>query len=325
MNSNHASPLSALSTRIHLVQLIFDHVRESWKNTLIIGPNKTDPLIQFPNWAPNLAYYKEQRTISFPPPSGIHVNMMPVVLGDVDSLPDALKPYNSIIKSCFYPNIHHKLEANAAYLTVHESVVFEQEPQRRPGIHTEGFLLSYQPVQSPWAWFSAIRPYLGPMAQCFGRVEVADYLPIQEPRSNLQQEKFWSSPTGRWFPWGEFRGNHGGDFTSSTVSHSTRIWNATIPRTPSAIILEGCDIEYIRGVLDETVESVEPNAGELYWMTDATPHESLPLEPGTHRQYFRLVVGKIGGWWEEHSTRNPLRVEPDCPVLTGSKFEDGDA
>lgn len=28
---------------------------------------------------------------------------------------------------------------------------------------------------------------------------------------------------------------------------------------------------------------------KLYWITDRTPHESLPMESQTYRQFFRLV------------------------------------
>jgi hypothetical protein len=32
----------------------------------------------------------------------------------------------------------------------------------------------------------------------------------------------------------------------------------------------------------------------IYWMTDRTPHESLPLQASTLRQYFRLATSKAG-------------------------------
>jgi len=67
-------------------------------------------------------------------------------------------------------------------------------------------------------------------------------------------------------------------------------------------------------------------AGELVWMTDRTPHESLPLRAGTRRQYFRLVTGPVSGWFERHSTRNPAVSDADLAragvvVIREDKFE----
>ena len=109
----------------------------------------------------------------------------------------------------------------------------------------------------------------------------------------------------------------------STVDASCRMWNVTVPREVSCVLAQGCDLEHLRGVLNELSAPIEPRAGEFYWMTDATPHESLPLPQGTHRQFFRLVTGKISGWWTQHSTPNRLGVRPDCQVFTHSKFEEG--
>ena len=77
------------------------------------------------------------------------------------------------------------------------------------------------------------------------------------------------------------------------------------------------------------------DAGELIWMTDKTPHESLPIPVAVgnssrpveemhqtsgikhtkleatpaqpqRRQFFRLVVGEVTAWFADHSTPNPL-------------------
>ena len=69
-----------------------------------------------------------------------------------------------------------------------------------------------------------------------------------------------------------------------------------------------------------------------------TPHESLPLSQGAHRQFFRVVTSQVGTdgrhpkvttfievslWYESHSTPNPLGVLPDPAVtrtVRGDKF-----
>ncbi|KAI9359317.1 hypothetical protein DFJ73DRAFT_817841 [Zopfochytrium polystomum] len=65
----------------------------------------------------------------------------------------------------------------------------------------------------------------------------------------------------------------------------------------------------------------------MIWMTDRTPHESVPIEvPGTFRQYFRLVTSQVSVWYEEHSTKNELGVVPPetVVIVKGDKFRDKD-
>ena len=50
------------------------------------------------------------------------------------------------------------------------------------------------------------------------------------------------------------------------------------------------DIGHLRQTLAGRETHLMPDA--IYWMTDRTPHESLPLKAGTLRQYFRLVTSK---------------------------------
>lgn len=66
-------------------------------------------------------------------------------------------------------------------------------------------------------------------------------------------------------------------------------------------------------------------AGELCWITDKTPHESLPsLQPPhvkfVHRSFFRLVVGRMSVWYSKHDTPYPLDILPDCPIEDHDKF-----
>jgi len=74
--------------------------------------------------------------ISFPEFSGVIVNMMPFIMGDNNTLPDSIKTYGKIIDSCNLPDSEI---GKVGYLTVTESIVSENESQRRGGVHTEGF------------------------------------------------------------------------------------------------------------------------------------------------------------------------------------------
>jgi hypothetical protein len=67
----------------------------------------------------------------------------------------------------------------------------------------------------------------------------------------------------------------------------------------------------------------------MVWMTDKTPHESLPMPDCSFnptnppiRQYFRLVLGEVTAWFANHSTPNPLGVLPPrgVRIVNGDKF-----
>ena len=85
------------------------------------------------------------------------------------------------------------------------------------------------------------------------------------------------------------------------------------------------DIEHLRCALPKS-SCHELEAGQIYWITDRTPHESVPLEAGTERQFFRIVTSNVSYWYKDHSTENPLGVRPDLftKIVKGNKFsEDG--
>ena len=120
----------------------------------------------------------------------------------------------------------------------------------------------------------------------------------------------------------------------SDVDGSCRIYDAKVE--PELIGPLG-DVEHLRKHLEYTPseeegflsegplygEPVDCKAKVLYWMTDTTPHESMPLRENTHRKYFRLVAGKVTHWYAKHSTPNSTGVEPDAEVLHVDKFAEG--
>lgn len=110
---------------------------------------------------------------------------------------------------------------------------------------------------------------------------------------------------------------YGGLYVASNVSNSTMVWDLQVK--PGVIGHLG-DLEHLRDMLGE---GRKLDANELVWLTDVTPHESLPIENGGHRQFFRLITSGVGCWYEQHSTRNPLGTEPDpslTKIFTHDKF-----
>lgn len=75
--------------------------------------------------------YKKIQPIIFPKFNSINVNMMPFIFGDIQSIPEEIKPYQEIINSC---NLE---KGKIAYLTISESLVRSGTTQRRAGIHVE--------------------------------------------------------------------------------------------------------------------------------------------------------------------------------------------
>lgn len=113
--------------------------------------------------------------------------------------------------------------------------------------------------------------------------------------------------------WGG-RARSEGIYMASTVDSSCRAWDMHI-EAPGPM----GDCEHLREELEQ-VAPIYMRGNSLYWMTDGCPHESLPLESKTFRQYFRFVTSKVDLWYAAHSTVNRLGVVPACRVLEGSKY-----
>lgn len=199
-------------------------------------------------------------TVDFPAASGINVNMMPMIMGDHDSLPQYLHTYSSLLDAC---DVESQELGQVGYLTVMETSIAVGRSQRRGGIHTE------------------------------------------------------RHPVGGWGGggWGGGCDEWGGLYMASNMTGTTAVWDRRI-ETPGP----GGDIDWIRSELGDPYVL---SANELIWMTDACPHESLPVNQIGTRQFFRLVTSQIDLWYTENSTTNPLGIIPPDHVrlITQNKFE----
>ena len=303
----------------HLLKRIMEHVKKYWKESVIetrsirnkmkfedgdmisyLNLNRPIDYQRFP-FVPGFAFDYGQGKICFPKPTNININMMPFILDKEFKncrLPKYLKGYwDQLISLCEFDG---EQIGKVCYLTIDERKVKENHSQRRPGIHTE-------------------RP---------GRLQLRNEL---LPRSNRGQGTSQIQDSRVYHPWGIGLGSYdkdsfkikGGIFMASNVADSCRVWDCQI--MDDNCIGHLGDIEHLRSLLPES-EVMEPNC--LYWLTDRTPHESLPLKNKTHRQFFRLVTSEVSLWFEEHSTKNPLGVVPDpkiTKIVKGSKFNKDEA
>ena len=252
------------------------------------------------------------KVVSWPPFTGLNINMMPIRLGDLDSLPASCKPYAPILASLPLSRSNYTVggkdeayitggKAKVGFLTIHESIIEEDgASQRRGGVHTE----------TPGRiWLNKQDGTLASSVK--GELAIMDRCPMTVA---------WGC--GHWSaPWGSHYEYEGGLYMGSNVSGSTRVWGSTQVRCPEDVVGPLGDLEHLRHYLGE---GTTLRAGEICWMTDTTPHESLPLPAGTRRQYFRLVTNHVNVWYADHSDKNPLGVVPDpkhTKIVRGNKFE----
>lgn len=160
-----------------------------------------------------------------------------------------------------------------------------------------------------------------------GRVEQGECQ--RRPGLHVESPKVLMSSGGsleeHMHPWGISLGwrRKGGLYMGSNVGNSCRIWNRKLI-SPEAIVGPLGSVEHLRECLGEG-EMMQ--ADQLWWLTDLTPHESLPMDQSVHRQYFRLVTSSVGVWYTQHNTPNPLGIEPDpeiTKVVTHNKFHEAD-
>lgn len=118
-------------------------------------------------------------------------------------------------------------------------------------------------------------------------------------------------PHGSWGGGGWGRGRYGyrrqgGLYMASNLGQTTAVWEKEV-REPGP----GGDCAHLElGAPDKVLD-----AGELVWMTDSCPHESLAVTSSGYRQFFRLVTSDVDLWYRQKSTENPLGVKPSENVM----------
>ena len=228
--------------------------------------------------------------------SDLLINMMPIKLHDLSTLPENCQRYKDLILKCIKSMPSQQQPDRIAYLTIDERMVAPGSSHRRLGLH----------VESP-----GIMPSIPSDSHTDSSVASALFSGIYVPGA----EHGWGG--------GLMMREEtilGGIFMASNVTGSCAVWNCRIRDQSGDIIGSHGNIERLRRLLGPPAKLLE--SGELVWMTDKTPHESVPLPLGAHRQYFRLVVGDVSVWYADHSTPNPLGIVPDSStrIITGNKF-----
>lgn len=305
------NPLSLIYGNGLVWKKIFDDV-DSWYSDHVDKDTRGNHTVR--NWKRTPKMKCVPAPFEFPKPTGINVNTMPIRYFDKMSIPEFCRPYADLIDSCPVSayDIYKSSDADigeldfrndsgygwkerserVAYLTIEEGIVPIGVTQRRPGLH----------IERPGSVLDGGRLYSK-----------------NNPNDQIYASLAWG--LGRW---GEDNPVDG-IYMASNVTGSCMVYDEVIEK-PEDVTDRFGGIEHMRNVLGP---GRKLEAGELCWITDRTPHESLPMpapadEPDAryvYRSFFRLVVGRISVWYSKHNTPNPLGVLPDCPVVDHDKFE----
>ena len=244
--------------------------------------------------------------VIFPKATDININMMPYISKGYDfedyKLPAYLKSYAKLICFCGTSGRSYDSENDKGrifYLTIQEGWVEPNESHRRPGIHTD----------NP-----------GSIA-----IKNSGKYTVSAEGAGEYGKNYYEHHWGN----GVIRSedcHSGGIYMASNIPHSCRAWNCKIEKdqnSGSDVIGEHGSSEHLKEFLPKDNE-VLMEANTLYWITDRTPHESLPLKERTYRQFFRVVTENVSLWFADHSTPNPFGVLPDrniTKIVKGNKFE----
>ena len=306
---DNESTISVLRGSPHIVQIIWRHVIDFWRSLINIGCRETTP----PNLLPYSRILKPQNRfvlpvvpVMFPKPQNLSISMMPFVMNpqfDDCYLPQIIRSYwEHLIRPLFRTHCaeecHLEQEVGKiCYLTIHESYIDPGKSQRRLGLHTShpGRVVLEETEETEKIHNETIVRGKGTSNVCFTHVSSRA---VVHPRK-----------------WRIVRSNqlNGGIYIATNAENSYRVWDCQIKKgVENEIIGKFGDVEHLRQYLDNG-ETIKSNT--IYWITDRTPHESLPILEGTYRQYFSLVTHEVSLWFEDYYTQNPFGIEPD-PSIT---------
>ena len=322
---DNGSSFSKLRGTPHIIKIIWKNVSSYWKSLINIGTvmGVATPSGMKPGTTqivPQEKFVLDIQKIAFPKPQNININMMPFVMEhnfEDCHLPKYLRSYWKKLISPLLTNMtphtpYGTLEVEGeigkiCFLTIQESHVSCNQTQRRPGLHTD----------NPG---TVIIEEEGTSTQ--------EKISFKEKGYDGKGSSIASFYEHHWGIGVNFRRDkvQGGIYMASNIDNSCEVWNSQVLCDKNdenmEIIGKHGDIEHLRSYLGPSTVMM-PNT--MYWITDRTPHESLPLKNAAYRQYFRLVTHQVSLWFEDHSTKNPLGVLPDpniTKIVKGSKFGD---
>lgn len=222
--------------------------------------------------------YEKLNTVQFPDFTGTRIMMMPVVLGDPDSIPQ--DNYRSLIAGLF--EMWPKHSGEIGYLTIDERVVHAGRSHRVPGKHVDS--VCEFGVQRHGGGGGPVQPRHG----AGGGISLNKY------------SGGWGGGHGSW------AGQGTGMLLVSDVV-GCRVWGGTFEGKPGP---DGeCD-----HLADQCDDGELMQANNVYWCDGYCVHESLPQPADVKRKLVRLSMPSTAPWFEGY-TENPFGVKPTGPIL----------
>lgn len=233
--------------------------------------------------------YCRLNSVKFPKPRDIEINMMPFVLGNKFSIPKEYQQYWPMICECLI-----RMDERAVTRLKKRFIVrFEHSSMKKIG---------YLTIHESWCEEGK--------SQRRGGLHTDS-----NPPGNLEPASLYRN-----YQWGGgcTKTMENGIYMANNVESSCRIW-PNLLKDPGSVQGMFGNLEHLRPLLSPS-SPMESNT--LYWLTDCTPHEGVPLKRRTYRQFFRLVSSELSIWFECSSTKNPLGVVPPetTYVYQGNKF-----
>jgi len=221
--------------------------------------------------------YCRVKAFTFPRPRDIEINMMPFVLGNKESIPKRYRQYWPMICECLI-----RMDEGALIRTSNGISIRKELPSMKK--------IGYLTIHESWC-------EKGKSQRRGGLHTDAN------PPGNLEPASLYKN-----YQWGGgcTTTMKNGIYMANNVESSCQIWPNEIKKPGSVQGMYG-NLEHLRPLLANS-EMMEPNT--IYWLTDRTPHEGLPLKQRTYRQFFRLISSKLSIWFDCSSTKNPLGVVP---------------
>jgi hypothetical protein len=218
----------------------------------------------------------------------LYINMMPFNLKKKNTLPVWCQQYLPLINSCLA--LVQPSDRTVGFLSIDERPAPNGHSQRRGGVH----------------------------------VESAGVLPVPGLENVIESGRFVPGVEHQWGGGMMTREEsiQGGIFLGSNIADTTAVWNCHIRNDEGDFVGPHGSLERCRSILGPPTRTLA--AGEIVWMTDKTPHESLPIPRNSpRRQFFRLVIGEVTAWFADHSTPNPtgFSLPSSVRVVTGNKYE----
>ena len=216
--------------------------------------------------------------------SGTRVMMMPITLGDLNSVPDELAHYLPTLKQMF--DAHPKHHGQVGYLTIDEKTVKKGKTHRRAGKHVDGV-------------------YRGSCGSWGGSTGGGSWGGGSNP-----------APSGGGWGGGGGWGAHGTGMLTVSNIVGCKAWNQEFE---GALGYEGEADHLADQCKEENATLFQPN--RLYWVDGLCVHESLPMLEDCDRQFIRLSMPSTAPWFEGY-TENPKGIKPTGPILPRRSFMD---